>query len=292
MDTETLTATVTAIKDDPQPLRLPLSCPHHLLSGTHNRSVVTVFFGARQEDRPCPGLCHGRGRAGDPGRPRPGRESRRTPLHALASCLTTSLVAHAAVRGIEIEELESALEGDIDLRGFLGLDATVPRGYTAIRAAFRARGTAENVARLRELAEFSPVFNTLSQGTRVEVTVERAARSRDPTPAGEDLLLIAFAALEAVDVPFSRRGLPSRPPPSRHACGDTMALPHVCDAQPSFPDQRRLPCNPSSGLPPNPSLDRVNLTPGIRLEHRLRPPASSPASLESAWAAEPLSVWT
>jgi uncharacterized OsmC-like protein len=82
------------------------------------------------------------------------------------------MVAHAAVRGIAIEELESALEGDIDLRGFLGLDATVPRGYTAIRVAFRARGTAENLARLRELAEISPVFNTLSHGTRVEVTVE------------------------------------------------------------------------------------------------------------------------
>ena len=37
-------------------------------------------------------------------------------LHALASCLTTSMVAHAAVRGIAIEALESELEGDRDCR--------------------------------------------------------------------------------------------------------------------------------------------------------------------------------
>ena len=40
------------------------------------------------------------------------------------------MVAHAAVRGIEIEELESELEGDIDLRGFLGLAMDVPKEYT------------------------------------------------------------------------------------------------------------------------------------------------------------------
>ena len=49
-------------------------------------------------------------------------------LHALASCLTTSIVAHAAVRGIEIEEVESEIEGDIDLNGFLGLSPSTPKG--------------------------------------------------------------------------------------------------------------------------------------------------------------------
>jgi uncharacterized OsmC-like protein len=42
-------------------------------------------------------------------------------LNALAGCLTTAMVAHAAVRGIHIEELESEIEGDLDLRGYLGL---------------------------------------------------------------------------------------------------------------------------------------------------------------------------
>ena len=61
-------------------------------------------------------------------------------LHALASCVTTSIVAHAAVRGIEIEEIEAELEGDIDLNGFLGLDPDVPKGYSAIRVTYRDQG--------------------------------------------------------------------------------------------------------------------------------------------------------
>jgi uncharacterized OsmC-like protein len=173
VDTQTLMATVNLIKDDPSLGACRFRARNTWLSGNYNRSVVTGFFGAGQE------VAHARTFALDADEPAilAGHDQGANPvehlLHALASCLTTSLVAHAAVRGIEIDELESALEGDIDLRGFLGLDATVPRGYTAIRVAFRARGTAENVARLRELAEFSPVFNTLSRGARVEVTVER-----------------------------------------------------------------------------------------------------------------------
>ena len=53
------------------------------------------------------------------------------------------MVAHAAVRGIEIEELESELEGDIDLRGFLGLSLDVPMGFTDSRAYFRVKAKPE-----------------------------------------------------------------------------------------------------------------------------------------------------
>jgi uncharacterized OsmC-like protein len=93
-------------------------------------------------------------------------------LHALASCLTTSMIAHAAVRGIAIEELESELEGDIDLNGFLGLDPNVPKGYTEIRASFRVKADPKDVEQIRSLAEFSPVFNTITQGARVQVSVD------------------------------------------------------------------------------------------------------------------------
>jgi uncharacterized OsmC-like protein len=93
-------------------------------------------------------------------------------LHALASCLTTSMIAHAAVRGIRIEALESRLEGDIDLRGFLGLANDVPKGYTAIRATFRVKADPKDMPRIAELAQFSPVFNTLMRGTVVDVQVD------------------------------------------------------------------------------------------------------------------------
>jgi len=49
-------------------------------------------------------------------------------LHALSGCVTTTLVLHAAVRGITITSLSTMLEGDIDVQGLLGLDNDVSPG--------------------------------------------------------------------------------------------------------------------------------------------------------------------
>ena len=94
-------------------------------------------------------------------------------LHALASCMTTTLVYHAAVRGIKIEEVESDLEGDLDLRGFLGLSDEVRRGYENIRVKFKVKTDAENIERLRALSKLSPVFDITSKGTKIDVSIER-----------------------------------------------------------------------------------------------------------------------
>lgn len=82
------------------------------------------------------------------------------------------MVAHAAVRGIAIEELESELEGDIDLNGFLGLDASVPKGYSEIRVRFRVKADPSELEQIKALAEFCPVFNTVRRGARVDVSVD------------------------------------------------------------------------------------------------------------------------
>ena len=172
VDVETLMETVAAIKNDPELGACHFRASNSWLSGNHNRSTVTGFYGAKQE------IAHKQTFTMDADEPAilAGNDEGANPvehlLHALASCLTTSMVAHAAVRGIEIEELESKLEGDIDLNGFLGLDANVPKGYTEIRASFRVKAKPEDLDRIRELAEFSPVFNTITQGANVAVNVE------------------------------------------------------------------------------------------------------------------------
>ena len=51
----------------------------------------------------------------------------------------------------------STLEGDIDLRGFLGLDLNVPKGYGEFRTNFRVKAKLEDLDRIREPATFSPV---------------------------------------------------------------------------------------------------------------------------------------
>lgn len=171
VDLDTLMATVNAIQADPELGACRFRAANTWLGGNHNRTTVTGFYGAKQE------LQHNQTFRMDADEPAilAGNDEGANPvehlLHALASCLTTSMVAHAAVRGIQIEELESQLEGDIDLRGFLGLAADVPKGYTNIRARFRVKAKAEDVPRIRELAKFSPVFNTLVNGTGVDVEV-------------------------------------------------------------------------------------------------------------------------
>ena len=87
------------------------------------------------------------------------------------------MVAHAAVRGIDIQELESHIEGDIDLRGFFGISKDVPKGYQQLRAKFRVRSDAAP-EQLRELAQFSPVFNTLLNGVDVALDVESMSASK------------------------------------------------------------------------------------------------------------------
>lgn len=171
VDLQTLMGTVNAIKDQPELGACRFRARNAWLGGNHNRSTVTGFHGAKQE------IAHKQTFTMDADEPAilAGNDEGANPvehlLHALASCLTTSMVAHAAVRGIEIEALESELEGDIDLRGFLGLAADVPRGHTHIRAKFRVRTKPENLDRVRELIAYSPVFNTISRGARVDVDV-------------------------------------------------------------------------------------------------------------------------
>ena len=97
-------------------------------------------------------------------------------LHGLAACLTTSMVYHAAARGIEIEEIESRLEGDLDLRGFLGMDQSIRNGYSGIRVSFRIKADAPDnvIAELAELAKSrSPVFDIVTNGVPVAVSAER-----------------------------------------------------------------------------------------------------------------------
>ena len=86
--------------------------------------------------------------------------------------MTTTMVYHAAVRGIKLDEVESKLEGDLDLQGFLALSDKVRPGYKEIRVNFKVKTDSENVDRLKELTRLSPVYDTVSSGTPVKVHIE------------------------------------------------------------------------------------------------------------------------
>lgn len=87
--------------------------------------------------------------------------------------MTTTLVYHAAVRGIKLDEVESALEGDLDLRGFLAISDEVRPGYQEIRVNFKVKTDLKDVEELKALTKLSPVYDVVSTGTRVKVQIER-----------------------------------------------------------------------------------------------------------------------
>ena len=81
------------------------------------------------------------------------------------------MVYHAAARGLEILAVDSELEGDLDLRGFLGISADVRKGYREIRVKMRVKSTASPHV-LRELAQYSPVFDVCSRALPVKIEIE------------------------------------------------------------------------------------------------------------------------
>ena len=88
-------------------------------------------------------------------------------LHALASCLTGSMVYHASVRGIAVDAVESSYTGDMDVRGLFGLAEDVRKGFNKVTVEMRVKSQA-SIDELTECAMFSPVFEMISNALPVE----------------------------------------------------------------------------------------------------------------------------
>ena len=93
-------------------------------------------------------------------------------LHALVACVTTSMVYHAAARGIRLDAVESEVEGELDLHGFLGLDPKVRNGFRSITLKMRISGnlTEEQKQEVVKLGpQFSPVYDMVTNSVPVTV---------------------------------------------------------------------------------------------------------------------------
>ena len=84
---------------------------------------------------------------------------------ALAACAQITCQMVATAMGVPVERIEVTVEGDLDLRGTLGIAKDVPVGFDAIRTRFDIRApdaTPEQLAALREKTEqYCVVFQTL-----------------------------------------------------------------------------------------------------------------------------------
>ncbi len=141
------------------------------INGGLSRSRIKEFFAGNAEDTTReeaftldadePAIAAGQSRAPN---------SMEYVLHALATCLTGTLVYHAAVQGIRIEAVESSYTGDMDVRGLFGLADDVRKGFNKVTVNMRVKSEA-SVEALTELALYSPVYEMVSQSLSVEFTL-------------------------------------------------------------------------------------------------------------------------
>ena len=177
VNVDALFGTIDAIKETPIIAEFQFRANNKWINGGHNHTTLKEFYGAQKvhaHEKPFeldadePPLLLGE----DIG-PNPVEYA----LKALAACITTSLVYHAAAKGIEIRGVESRLEGDLDLRGFLGISKDVPVGYKNIRLYFKidADISDEEKEELIRMGEkYSPVFNTISNATPVVSELDKS----------------------------------------------------------------------------------------------------------------------
>lgn len=171
-----LLQTAEAVQTNPVIAKFRFNVKNEWVDGPHNRSSVNGFHGAMQDiERPQsfvlysdePPILLGRDQGPNAGE---------YLLHALAACVTSTLIYHAAARGIVIEQVESKVEGDVDLRGFLGIDKNVRNGFQNIRMSLEIRANVSD-RELQELAAlgpaFSPVFDSITRGVPITVQAQR-----------------------------------------------------------------------------------------------------------------------
>jgi uncharacterized OsmC-like protein len=166
--------TVNAIQADPEIARFEFRVKNKWIDGGHNRSWIQDFYGGGQEDQSRmvpfvhdnsePPILLGNNEGANPVE---------YILHGLAGCMTTTMVLHAAANGIMLTSVESRLEGDLDVQGFLGLNDKVRNGYQNIRVSFTIKGNLTDAEKqmLESFVQKSPVFDIVTNSVPVSISL-------------------------------------------------------------------------------------------------------------------------
>jgi organic hydroperoxide reductase OsmC/OhrA len=108
------------IKTNSDIAKFNLRAKGNWISGAHTQTIVKDFYGSGQThsrketfvlEKDEPSVLLGTDTGANPGE---------YALAVLNGCLTSALVYHAAAKGIQIDEIETILNGDVDLRGYFG----------------------------------------------------------------------------------------------------------------------------------------------------------------------------
>jgi uncharacterized OsmC-like protein len=175
VDTPTLFATIGAVRDQPELAKFKFRASNRWVEGTHSRSKAEGFYGAGAEQQ------HASEWQFDSDHPPVlvGKDNGPLPveylLYGLLACITSGIGNISAARGVKLTEVESSIEGELDLRGVLGLSNEVRNGYQGLKVNFKIKGDAPP-EKLREIVEQSrarsAVYDVLANGVPVDITVD------------------------------------------------------------------------------------------------------------------------
>lgn len=177
VDVPALFATVDAVAAQRELASFQFRATSRWVSGTHSQSTTQGFYGAGQEHE------HARTFVFDADHPAVlvGQDRGPAPveylLYGLAACITAGIGNIASARGVTLTRVESAVVGDIDIQGLLGLSDGVRNGYQRVRIDVRIEGdaTAEELeAIVQQSRARSAVYDVLTNGVPVEVEVTTA----------------------------------------------------------------------------------------------------------------------
>jgi uncharacterized OsmC-like protein len=178
VNTPTLLATIQAVGAQPELAKFQFRAHNRWISGTHSESTMLDFFGAGSEHKHVAAYKA----SGDHPTVLCGADTGPTPvewlLHALATCLMAGVGNVAAARGIKLNKVEAKIEGDIDLRGLLGLSKDVRIGYQGIGVSFEIDGdaTPEQLEQIvMQSKARSAVFDVITNGVAVSIGVKTPA---------------------------------------------------------------------------------------------------------------------
>lgn len=168
--------TIETIRKNPEPAQFKFRLHNEWVDGCHAFSVIKDFYGAEREDstRQYSFIMH----ADEPDvllGTNYGPNPTETVMHALACCVGSALIFNAASMGVKIDKMEVDVEGDIDIRGFLGVKDEIRRGLQNIRMNFKISSDAPQ-SKLQELVDlgqkYSPVFDIVTNPVPVSVMLE------------------------------------------------------------------------------------------------------------------------
>jgi uncharacterized OsmC-like protein len=173
IDTDQVVSLATKISEDEEYGKFKFRANNQWINGSRSRTSIQGFFAGGKEntgrnnvltvDADQPDFLAGHNTAPN---------SAEHLLHSLISCLSTTLVYHASVQGIPLEEVVVSAEGEMDARGFFGISDDVNKGYERVRVNMQVKSD-EDVDTLTAMAMHSPIYEIVSRSVPVEFNMTK-----------------------------------------------------------------------------------------------------------------------